>query len=198
MLVHRHKKDTTPPSLGSTQEPAIPPLPDQQTFRQYLRELARGGIRVVVEDVMREELDALIGVGWGESSPKRKGYRNGFYSRDLATSSGRLEDLKVPRDREGHFHTQVFDRYSRYEPHIAEGLTQMFVAGTSTHKVGKSPRPSWELLPVPVRSVASTKVSATNLTRGESARCKRIGVSCTWMACISVFAMGTRPILRLS
>ncbi len=129
MLVHRHKKDTTPPSLGSTQEPAIPPLPDQQTFRQYLRELARGAIRVVVEDVMREELDALIGVGWGESSPKRKGYRNGHYRRDLATSSGRLEDLKVPRDREGHFHTQVFDRYSRYEPHIAEGLTQMFVAG---------------------------------------------------------------------
>jgi hypothetical protein len=82
---------------------------------QYLRELARGAIRVVVEDVMREELDALIGVGWGESSPKRKGYRNGFYRRDLVTSSGRLEDLQVPRDREGHFHTQVFDRYSRYE-----------------------------------------------------------------------------------
>jgi transposase-like protein len=25
----------------------------------------------------------------------------------------------------------------QYEPHIAEGLTQMFVAGTSTHKVGE-------------------------------------------------------------
>ncbi len=137
MPVYHHKKDTTPTAPGSTQEPAIPPLPDQQTFRQYLRELARGAIRVVVEDVMREELDALIGVGWGESSPKRKGYRNGFYRRDLVTSSGRLEDLKVPRDREGHFHTQVFDRYSRYEPHIAEGLTQMFVAGTSTQKVGE-------------------------------------------------------------
>jgi putative transposase len=92
---------------------------------------------VVVEDVMREELDALIGVGWGESSPKRKGYRNGFYRRDLVTSSGRIEDIQVPRDREGHFHTQVFDRYSCYEPNIVEGLTQMFVAGTSTHKVGE-------------------------------------------------------------
>ncbi len=76
-------------------------------------------------------------MGWGECSPERKGHRNGFYSRDLVTSSGRLEDLQVPRDREGQFHTQVFDRYSRYEPHIAEGLTQMFVAGTSTHKVGE-------------------------------------------------------------
>ncbi|HEY6409742.1 MAG TPA: IS256 family transposase [Ktedonobacteraceae bacterium] len=53
------------------------------------------------------------------------------------TSTGRLEDINVPRDREGQFHTQAFDRYSRYEPHIAEGLTQMFVAGTSTHKVGE-------------------------------------------------------------
>jgi hypothetical protein len=40
-------------------------------------------------------------------------------------------------DREGQFHTQVFERYSRYEPHSAEGLTQMFVAGTSTQKVGE-------------------------------------------------------------
>ena len=86
---------------------------------------------------MREELDALIGADWGESSPKRKGYRNGSYTRDLATTTGRIEDLKVPRDREGQFHTQVFERYQRYEPHIAEGLTQMFVAGVSTHKVGE-------------------------------------------------------------
>ena len=70
-----------------------------------------------------------------------KGYRNGTYTRDLATSTGRLEDLNVPRDREGQFHTQAFERYSRYEPQIAEGLTQMFVAGTSTHKVGKSLKP---------------------------------------------------------
>jgi putative transposase len=48
-----------------------------------------------------------------------KGYRNGTYTRDLVTSSGRLEDVRVPRDREGQYHTQAFDRYSRYEPHIA-------------------------------------------------------------------------------
>src|SRR5436853_91385 len=73
----------------------------------------------------------------GEGTPKRKGYRNGSYKRDLMTSSGRIEDMNVPRDREGQFHTQAFERYSRFEPHIAEGLTQMFVAGTSTHKVGE-------------------------------------------------------------
>ena len=137
MPVHRQKKDTTTNPSGSTQEQTAIALPAQQAFQQYLRELARSGIRVVLEGVMCEELDALIGVGWGECSPKRKGYRNGFYSRDLVTSSGRIEGINVPRDREGQFHTQVFERYSRYEPHSAEGLTQMFVAGTSTHKVGE-------------------------------------------------------------
>jgi putative transposase len=139
MPVHR-KKNTTPQAPDSTQEQRAPTLPEQQTFQQYVRELARAGIRVVLEEVMREELGALIGVGWGESNPNRKGYRNGYYTRDLVTASGRIEDLKVPRDREGQFHTQIFERYGRYEPHIAEGLTQMFVAGTSTHKVGEVAR----------------------------------------------------------
>ena len=53
------------------------------------------------------------------------------------TTSGRIEDLQVPRDREGQFHTQVFERYRRYEPHVAQGLTGMFVAGASTHKIGE-------------------------------------------------------------
>ena len=131
------KKGTTPQRMLSKAEPSAPLLPEEQEFHQHLRMLAQSAVRIVLETVMREELDAFIGVGWGECSPKRKGYRNGHYRRDLATSSGRLEDLNVPRDREGQFHSQAFDRYSRYEPHIAEGLTEMFVAGVSTHKVGE-------------------------------------------------------------
>ena len=136
MPVHG-KKRTTAHSADSTQGQSAPALPDQDEFRQHLRELARSAIRVLLEDVMREELDALIGVGWGESSPKRKGYRNGYYTRDLVTTSGRIEDLQVPRDREGQYHTQVFERYRRYEPQVAQGLTEMFVAGASTHKIGE-------------------------------------------------------------
>ena len=108
MPTHGKKKSLTPNTTDSTQGQSAPVLPEQDEFRQHLRELARDAIRVVLEDVMREELDALIGVGWGESSPKRKGYRNGYYIRDLVTTSGRIEDLQVPRDREGQFHTQVF------------------------------------------------------------------------------------------
>jgi hypothetical protein len=97
MPVHRSKKCTTTNSNDSTEGQSAPGLPSQQAFQQHLRELARAAIRIVLEGVMREELDALIGVGWGESSSKRKGYRNGYYQRDLVTSSGRLADLNVPR-----------------------------------------------------------------------------------------------------
>jgi putative transposase len=136
MPVSKQKRTTSTPA-PSTSEPSSPVLPDQQVFHQHLRTLAQSAVRIVIETVMREELDQFIGAAWGECSPKRKGYRNGTYSRDLVTSTGRLEDVNVPRDREGQFHTQAFERYQRYEPHIAEGLTQMFVAGTSTHKVGE-------------------------------------------------------------
>src|SRR5207248_2095971 len=131
------KKRTTPQNTPSmSQQPSLP-MPEPQEFHQHLRALAQSAVRTVLELVMREELDAFIGAEWGECSPKRKGYRNGTYTRDLATATGRLEEMKVPRDRAGQFHTQAFERYSRYEPHIAEGLTQMFVSGVSTHKVGE-------------------------------------------------------------
>jgi putative transposase len=136
MPVSKKKRTTVTPE-PTMSDPSSHVLPEQQVFHQHLRSLAQSAVRIVIETVMREELDAFIGAAWGESSPKRKGYRNSTYMRDLVTSTGRLEDIHVPRDREGQFHTQVFDRDSRYEPHIAEGLTQMFVAGTSTHKVGE-------------------------------------------------------------
>ncbi len=131
------KKPTTLTPGASTSEPSSSALPEQEEFRQHLRRLAVSAVQVLIEHVMREELEQCIGASWGECTPTRRGYRNGSYSRDLVTPTGRIEDLKVPRDREGEFHTQVFERYNRYEPEVAEALTQMFVNGVSTHKVGE-------------------------------------------------------------
>jgi transposase-like protein len=131
------KNPTTSTSEVSTQQSASPALPEQEEFRQHLRRLAVSAVQVLIEQVMCEELEQCIGASWGEITPNRRGYRNGSYTRDLVTSTGRIEDLTVPRDREGVFHSQVFERYNRYEPEVAEALTRMFVSGTSTHKVGE-------------------------------------------------------------
>ena len=127
------KKRTISTSKAAKAEPS----PDEQEFRQRMRTLAVSAMRVLIEEVMREELEQCLGAAWGEITPERKGYRNGSYPRDLVTKTGRIEGLSVPRDREGVFHSQVFERYNRYEPEVAQALTEMFVSGTSTHKVGK-------------------------------------------------------------
>ena len=161
------KKKPTPVSAeGSTQQSTSPELPEQEEFRQYLRRLAVSAVQVLIgchtkccvmvnnRKARKPGLDwvqsllaahhyttfgmaSCIGASWGEITPHRRGYRNGSYTRDLVTSTGRIENLNVPRDREGVSHSQVFERYSRYEPEVAEALTQMFVSGTSTHKVGE-------------------------------------------------------------
>ena len=122
------KKPITSKSSVSMPESSSPVLPEQEEFRQHLRCLAVSAVQVLIEQVMREELEQCIGASWGECTPNRRGYRNGFYTRDLITPTGRIEDLKVPRDREGEFHTQAFERYNRNAPEVAEALTQMDVA----------------------------------------------------------------------
>ena len=104
------KKHTILDAKSRTAEPSSPSLLEPEAFHQSLRTQIREATRVVMEEIMREELTRFVGAAWGECTPERKGYRNGFYTRDLATTSGPIEDVKVPRDREGAFHTQVFDR----------------------------------------------------------------------------------------
>jgi putative transposase len=137
MPAYKKKHTTATECQPQSSEAAVPDLLTPEAFHQYLRTQIRDATRLVMEEIMREELERFVGAAWGECTPQRKGYRNGFYKRDLATTSGPIEDVNVPRDREGDFHTQVFERYNRYEQQVADGLTEMFVSGTSTHKVGK-------------------------------------------------------------
>ncbi len=136
MPVHQ-KKNTSPAQTGATPTIVSSDPLKPEDFHQYLRAEIRDATRMVMEEIMREELSHFLGATWGERTAQRKGYRNGFYTRDLMTTAGPIEDLTVPRDRAGAFHTQAFEQYSRYEPQVAEGLTQMFVTGTSTHRVGE-------------------------------------------------------------
>jgi putative transposase len=158
MPVAKQKRTTSTPD-PSTSDPSSPVLPDQQVFHHYLRTLAQSAVRVVLEAVMREELDQFIGATWGECTSKRKGYRNGHYTRDLVTSTGRLEDLQVPRDRAGQFHTQAFERYSRYEPHIARSDSPRCLwPGQARDIRGRSgPNVAGSRLKSAARSVASTR-----------------------------------------
>jgi len=136
MSVHQ-KQHPTPSKHSTPGESASPQELAQQTFHQHLREPIGEATRIVMEEMMREEWTPFLGAGWGESCAQRKGHRNGSSPRDLATTSGQIEDRNVPRDRDGQFHPPLFERENGYEQQVADGLTQMFVSGTATQKVGE-------------------------------------------------------------
>jgi putative transposase len=96
MPVPKNKPTTLSPE-GSTPQSSTPIAPEQEEFRQHLRRLAVSAVQVLIEQVMCEELEQCIGASWGECTATRRGYRNGSYTRDLVTPTGRIEDLEVRR-----------------------------------------------------------------------------------------------------
>jgi transposase-like protein len=95
-----------------------------------LREL----LREVLQEVLEAEMCEALGAEKGERNPGRLGYRSGHYARSLMTRVGKLE-LRVPQDRQGHFSTQLFERYQRSEKALVSALAEMYVQGVSTRKV---------------------------------------------------------------
>ncbi|MCS3668478.1 transposase-like protein [Salinibacter ruber] len=98
------------------------------------------GIAVLLEPVLNQilqsELSEHLQAEPEERTSNRRGYRNGSYKRKLTTRVGTLE-LEVPRDREGTFQTELFDRYQRSEKALVLALMKMVVQGVSTRRVKK-------------------------------------------------------------
>ena len=44
-------------------------------------------------------------------------------------------ELRVPRDRDGRFSTELFERYQRSEQALVSALAEMYIQGVSTRKV---------------------------------------------------------------
>jgi len=87
-----------------------------------------------VQEALEAEMSECLGAEKSERSSGRRGYRSGYYTRSLVTRVGTLE-LRVPQDRQGHFSTEVFERYQRSEKALVDSLIQMYVQGVSTRKV---------------------------------------------------------------
>jgi transposase-like protein len=111
---------------------------DEDTLREVL--LGDRGAEVLLEKVMNEILQAEmtehLGAEPSEQTDDRRGYRNGSYERTLTTRVGSL-NLEVPRDRDGTFRTELFERYQRSEKALVTTLMQMVLQGVSTRRVKK-------------------------------------------------------------
>lgn len=95
----------------------------------------RQGVKAVLQEVLQEEMAEHLKAGYRELTPTRKGERNGHYTRNLVTPAGKIEHLEVPRDREGEFVTEVFERYKRLSGNVEEAILEMYLSGISTRKI---------------------------------------------------------------
>ena len=95
----------------------------------------REGVKAVLEEVLEEEMAEHLEAGYRELTPTRRGERNGHYTRNLVTPAGRIERLEVPRDREGEFVTEVFERYKRMTGDVEEAVLEMYLSGISVRKI---------------------------------------------------------------
>ena len=98
------------------------------------KDLLQALVKEAVQQVLETEMTEALGAGKSQRAPGRRGYRAGYYERSLVTRVGKLE-LRVPQDREGHFSTELFERYSRVERAFVGALVEMYVQGVSTRKV---------------------------------------------------------------
>jgi transposase-like protein len=93
-------------------------------------------LQPVLDQLLQAEMTEHLGAETGGRTPARRGWRNGSYERKLTTRVGTLE-LEVPRDRDGTFQTELFERYQRSEKALVLALMQEAQEGVSTRRVKK-------------------------------------------------------------
>jgi transposase-like protein len=89
-------------------------------------------------------------------------HRNGSYERTFCMKGIGEITVRIPRDREGKFHTQVIPRGKQYEDRIVEDLSAMYLTGISTRTLSLL---SKRLIG---RSISPTEISNANKELTES------------------------------
>lgn len=120
----------------------------QVTFQEALQERLRLAIQFTLIAILEEEVAAFCNAAPYQRTSQRRDQRNGTYLRDLGTTQGVIEDLVVPRTRNG-FHSQLFERYQRRMAELDEAICSMFVRGVSTAGVGTVIETLTGILPSP-------------------------------------------------
>jgi putative transposase len=134
----------------------------------FWEEVSQETLRMVkrlVEGVLEEEMVAHLRATWYKRGPERVGYRNGYYGRSLVTRWGLIDELRIPRDREGAFHSQVIGRYQRFQAQVEEQVREMFLRGVSTRQV--------ERVLSPLLGIGISAQTVSRITRGLDAEVSR-------------------------
>lgn len=92
---------------------------------------ARARLKELLEGSILDEFEQLVGCGRYERSKERQDYRNGFYTRGLLTTMGRIAELRIPRARNMTYRSSFFRWYQRRQVDFDLAVLKCFLAGVS-------------------------------------------------------------------
>ena len=110
---------------------------DEEDWWGDVKEETLRTVKRLLEGAMEGELVERLGAGRYRRTRARRGYRNGYRPRNLLTELGLLEDLRVPRDRDGQYRPTVLKRYQHSQEKVNGLIRELFLAGVSTRRVGE-------------------------------------------------------------
>lgn len=110
----------------------------QEEGGDVFREFFKRGMEKLLQESLEGEVTDYLGRDWYEhnSERKRKGYRNGYYDRQVKTSEGMLE-LRQPRvrDTEEEFRSRIIMRLDSLEENLKYLSKEMYIRGLSTRDI---------------------------------------------------------------
>jgi putative transposase len=109
----------------------------QENFWKWIDQKVQQLVACLAEKVLLLQLQAHIQAGWNQRTTDRRGYRNGYYKRNLLTPHGPLS-IRVPRTRKGPLdNSLVFDKYARRIADVQRVLRHAYLLGVSTRGLAK-------------------------------------------------------------
>ena len=93
-----------------------------------ISEIVRSTVKEFIESLMKGEIQAFL--------EQNDGQRNGYYERDLGTRYRKIDDLRVPRDRDNEFQIPHFDRY-QMNVGIDDLVVSMYSKGISIRRMAE-------------------------------------------------------------
>ncbi|WP_409345074.1 IS256 family transposase [Paenibacillus sp. MBLB4367] len=105
----------------------------ETTLSDLFENLVTQFVQENLERIMKAEMNSFM----DDDERAQHNSRNGYYKRSLHTKFGHIQDLQVPRDRNGDFQTQVFQPYQRRDGWLEEAVIQMYKSGMGTRDVAR-------------------------------------------------------------
>jgi len=96
---------------------------------------AQKALKKLLESALEVEIQDLVGAERWKHYTNRKHYRNGKYKRKLLTTYGWINDLKIPRIREGGVEFKTIEKYKRRTKDVDAMVLEMYLNGVSTRKI---------------------------------------------------------------